>query len=85
MVHRWPSNVDEFTIYAASTSLALLYANREAREIPLKVYEKAFATSLRNPVYFDFEGDTVYEDLNTIYHFPPEFPHTFPNAMLYRL
>jgi hypothetical protein len=44
--------------------------NREAREIPLKVYEKAFATSLRKPVYFDFERDTVYGDLNTITIFP---------------
>jgi hypothetical protein len=66
MVHRWSSDVNEFTIYATSTSLALLYANREAREIPLKVYEKAFATSLCKPVHFDFERDTVYKDLNTI-------------------
>jgi hypothetical protein len=66
MVHRWSSDVDEFTIYATSALLSLLYANREAREIVLKVYKKAFATSLGSPVYFDFGRDTVDGDLNTI-------------------
>jgi hypothetical protein len=55
MVHRWSSDVDGFIIYATSALLASLYANSETREIVLQVYKKAFATRLRNPVYFDFE------------------------------
>ncbi|KAN0099374.1 hypothetical protein V8E51_013149 [Hyaloscypha variabilis] len=45
---------------------ALLHACHEARIVALQVYKQAFASRLRDAIYFDFNQDILFGDDNVI-------------------
>jgi len=51
---------------AKSTVPALLHACHEARIVALQVYKQAFASRLRDAVYFDFNQDILFGDDNVV-------------------
>ncbi|KAE9364296.1 hypothetical protein N431DRAFT_473891 [Stipitochalara longipes BDJ] len=62
----YPPNRNHYEVIARSTLPALLHTCHEARAVASKEYKQAFASHLKNPVYFDFKQDILLGDTNAI-------------------
>jgi len=57
---------EQCDVVAKSAVPALLHACHEARIVALQVYKQAFASRLRDAVYFDFNQDILFGKYNVI-------------------